>query len=442
MPWSPTVAGGVISSPAALGYSGAFTIIGGTTHTGTATPVTVNITPDQSLSAIVTAINNAAAVAGTSGLKASVNASNQLEITTGNSNNISFAAVTGLALASLGIPAVTGNGAVNQAQVAQGALMTVDGVAGIQSTSNTVTNVLGGVTLSLSQASANTTVTLAVANDQSGTITASENFTAAYNSWQSFVQQNEATQGSGEAAAGAILFGDSDLRDASLQVDSSVTALVGNLSLADIGITLNNQNILQVDTTLLGTSLSTNYQGVSKLFQASLATDSFTLQPLGSNYSSFAGTFSLGVSMSGGAITGLQLNGQDTSAFNFSGTPGQSYTITGAAGTPYAGMAFSYNGTGGTVTVTATQGVAHQVYGTANKFANPLNGTIQGLMNNLRGQDLSLTSQYNTIINNANSYTDFLLQQYAQLSREIQTAGQQKTTLLALFSAQTNGGRA
>ncbi len=425
------------SSATALGLAGSFTIGGGTDGSGSATAVPVTVTSTMSLTDIMNAINTAATTAGVAnGFQASVTGSNQLQITTGNGNPVSFSGVSGNVLSSLGVQEQAANGAANQVQNAQAANLTVDGVAGITRSTNTISDVLSGVTLNLTQASPSTTVTIGIAPDTTAATNAIQSFVTAYNNWNSFVSQNEATNSDGTAASGAVLFGDSTLRQASLSIDSSLTGMINNMTLADMGISLDSNNNLQVDSTTLGTTLADNFTGVTNLFQSTVSTSAYTLQTLGTDYSSFAGSFTLGITTGGGNITGLTMNGSPTTNFTFSGN-----TITGASGTPYSGMSFSYTGTGETVTVSATQGLANQVYATSTSYADPVSGSVGNLVRNLITEDNNLTSQYNTLVNQANDYTNFLLQQYGQMSAQMQAAGQTQTVLNAMFSADTSGGK-
>ena len=409
----------------ALGLSGAFTINGA----GDA-PVAVNVTAADSLDTIVGKIQ-----AASSQITATVVNGNQLEIVDAvNGSSLSFSGVSGNALSGLGFNA---SGVLNQATAAQALNLTVDGVTGITRNSNTVSDVLSGVTMNFTQASPSTQVTVQITPDAQGTAQAVNSFVTAYNNWENFVQQNEATDSSGNAASGAVLFGNSSLRDASLQVDQAITAEVGGTSLGALGISLDNNNQMQIDPTTLDDSLNNNFDTVAGLFQSSLTTSTPDLQPSGNNLSSFAGAFTLGITAAGGNITGLTVNGQNASNdFIFAGN-----TIQGLFGSKFAGMFFTYTGTGGNVTVTSTQGVGNQVFTAANNFANSTTGSIQGLITDDENQNLQFTSQYNNLINQANDLTNFLLTQYSALTQQIQAAGQTQQTLQALMNAQfSNNG--
>jgi flagellar hook-associated protein 2 len=410
----PTLTGGTAESDtsAALGLSGSFTVNGGGT-------VTVNA--GMSLTDIQTAINGAA---GSTGAVASITPGGNLQVTSGGGNAVAFGAVTGNVLSSLGMPA-------GQVTVPQAAKLTVDGVSGITRTTNTISDVLTGVTLNLTGADPNTQVTLNVAADSSAATSAVQALATAYNNWQAFVHQNEATNSDGSAASGATLFSDASLREASLAVDSAITTQVRGLALSNIGISLDSNNNMQVDRTQLSQALATNFTGVFNMFQSQVTTDQTYLRPLGTDYSSYNGpAFSLGLDASGQPT----LNGTvDTTDFTVSGS-----TISGNAGTPYAGMAFTFTGTPGqSANVTATMGLANQVFSAAGQYGNPLTGSVQNLVDSLQTEDTGLNRQYTTLTSEAQNYTNFLLAQYSSMSSRIAQANQIYLTLQSIINAQT-----
>jgi len=416
----------------ALGLSGTFTI-----HAGTQA-LAITVTATETLDQIQAAINAAsAATSGTGSIGASVTAQNQLLLTDGNNNNIGFSDVTGNALAGLGFSSV----ATNQVRQGQALNLTVDGVPNITRSSNTVSDVLTGVTMNITAADKNTTINVDVQPNANTAATAVQNFVSTYNAWESFVTANEATDSNGNAAASAVLFGDSSLREASLQVDNSITAEVNGTSLGALGISLDNSNQMQINATTLDDALNNNFQTVASLFQSTLTSSSTDLTPAGSNMSSYNGSLTFEItSDSSGNLKTVTMNGGQSITGNFV-LAGNS--LQGQFGTPYAGMYLTYSGPANnaeTVTVTSTQGIANKVYTAANDFGNTTSGTVQGLIQNKQSQDLQFTSQYNNWVNEANNYTNFLLTQYSSLTTQIQSAGQTLNTLTALMNASNNNG--
>lgn len=418
----------------ALNLAGSFVVDGGST---------VTVTSSMSLSDIASAIN---AAAGTTGVQATVDSTANTLTISSSSGPVAFSGVTGGVLSGLGITEASANGATHQVTAAQAASLTIDGVGGITSTTNTVKNVVTGLTLDLTAADPNTVVTLNIQPDTTSVANTIGSFVTAYNNWESFVQQNESTNSDGTASSSAVLFGDGTLREASLNIDSVISSMIqvsltssstqsSESSLADIGISLDSSNNLEIDSATLSSALTNNFTSVVNMFQSQLLSSSSSLQQMGTDYSSYSGTFNLGITTNNGTISGLTLNGNNAAAdFSFNGN-----SITGVAGSPYSGMSFTYTGGSATVTVTATQGLGNQIYTTSNNYGNSLNGTVQGLITNLQNEDSGLTTQYNTIIGQANDYTTFLLSQYASLTTQIQNAGYTTTVLNEMFAMQTKG---
>jgi flagellar hook-associated protein 2 len=150
------------------------------------------------------------------------------------------------------------------------AALVVDGVP-ISSASNTVSNVINGVTLNLGSPSPNTPVVVNVSPDTSQASTAINNFVTAFNTAVTEInnQFNVASDGSG----GGVLESDNSLRDVQNQLLQAVTSSIGGnngiVNLASIGVNLDNDGTLSVDNSALSTALSSNFSSVQNLLQNS-----------------------------------------------------------------------------------------------------------------------------------------------------------------------------
>jgi len=150
------------------------------------------------------------------------------------------------------------------------AALVVDGVP-ISSASNTVSNVINGVTLNLGSPSPNTPVVVNVSPDTGQASTAINNFVTAFNTAVKEInnQFNVASDGSG----GGVLESDNSLRDVQNQLLQAVTSSIGGnngiVNLASIGVNLNNDGTLSVDNSALSTALSSNFSSVQNLLQNS-----------------------------------------------------------------------------------------------------------------------------------------------------------------------------
>jgi flagellar hook-associated protein 2 len=150
------------------------------------------------------------------------------------------------------------------------ASLVVDGIP-ISSASNTVSNVINGVTLSLGSPSPTTPVTVNVNPDTTQASTAVNNLVSAYNTVIGEInsQFNVASDGSG----GGPLETDNTLRDIQTQllggISYSISGNSGIVNLASIGVNFNNDGTLSVDNGKLTSALSSNYSAVQNLLQNS-----------------------------------------------------------------------------------------------------------------------------------------------------------------------------
>ncbi len=157
----------------------------------------------------------------------------------------------------------------SQLQTAQDAKFTVDGIA-ITKSSNTVTDAIDGVTLNLAKAPTDgTATTLTVSRDTSAMSKKIQAFADAYNSLRSTLKNVSAWDSTSKS--GAALSGDYSVRAVQSQVLSAVTSSVpgspgGFNKLSDIGITLQADGSLKVDSDKLTKALADPTKDASKLF--------------------------------------------------------------------------------------------------------------------------------------------------------------------------------
>lgn len=154
---------------------------------------------------------------------------------------------------------------------AKNAELTVNGLA-ISSATNTVSEPMQGVTLTLAGKGDST---LTVARDTSSVTSAINAFVASYNSLLS--TGAKLTAYDAEAQKGSALTGDATLRNLQVGIRAALTSpqsgAPGDFTmLSNIGVTFQKDGTLAVDSTKLEAALSTNMDGVGKLF-AGTATD-------------------------------------------------------------------------------------------------------------------------------------------------------------------------
>jgi len=165
------------------------------------------------------------------------------------------------------------NAAINfhQALAGTNAVLTVDGVP-VSSAGNTVNNVIGGVTLNLVSPTGNTPTSLTVAPDTSSITLAINNFVTSYNTAINSLNSQFQV---GAGGIGGPLSADGSARDAQQQLLSAITYSTsgtgGAVNLTSIGINVNNDGTLTVDSGALATALTSNFSGVRSFLQGSTA---------------------------------------------------------------------------------------------------------------------------------------------------------------------------
>jgi len=224
--------------------------------TGTAVPITINST-DDTLDGLAQAINNTANVGVTASVVTDANGARLALVSNTSGLNGSLTITP-----SSGLPTFT-------TVAGQNASLNVDGIP-ISSASNTVTGVLSGVTLNLAGANPNEAVTLSTGPDVTQQETAVNSFVSAYNTVIGDLNSQFAIDPTTNEAG--PLGSDSTLALAQSQILSSVSfSMTGNgnvQSLADLGISMNNDGTLSVDSATLASALQSNPSAVQSFFQS------------------------------------------------------------------------------------------------------------------------------------------------------------------------------
>lgn len=158
---------------------------------------------------------------------------------------------------------------------AKDAVIEVDGQTATRST-NSITDVLQGITLDLNKAAIGTKVEVNVTLDNQAIEETIDQFVSAYNALhsttQSLGQFGGSTDGSG--SGNGALIGDSTLRYVNTQIrqlaaDPVSSAASDYNSLAMVGITIDKDGVMSLDKSELATALSANLQSVSDVFSSS-----------------------------------------------------------------------------------------------------------------------------------------------------------------------------
>jgi flagellar hook-associated protein 2 len=221
-------------------------------------PVTVTVdSTNNTLDGLAAAINNLGA-----GVRASV-------ITDANGARLALVSETTGASGDITVSNNTTGLNFTKAVTGANAALTVDGVP-ISSASNSVSNVINGVTLTLVAPAPASPITLTVSPDTTQAADAINKFVAAYNTAIADInaQFNVASDGTG----GGPLEADGSLREAQSSLLSAISySISGNsgiVNLAALGVNLNNDGTLTVDSGALNSALSSNFASVQTFLQS------------------------------------------------------------------------------------------------------------------------------------------------------------------------------
>jgi len=229
--------------------SGSFTL-----QVGSGTPTQIQIgSGNDTLDELASYINglnlgvNASVVTDSSGARLAIVSSS-----TGAANAVTVSGASGLTF--------------TQASQGQDASLTVDGIP-IDSASNTVTGAVNGLTLNLVGANPGEQVSVSVAPNASQAEQAINSFVSAYNTAIGDVNTQYTVNASNQEGP---LAGDSTiqlLQDTLLSVSSYTGGGNGVSSLADLGISMNKDGTLTVDSATLNNAIQNNFSAVQNFMQ-------------------------------------------------------------------------------------------------------------------------------------------------------------------------------
>ena len=264
-----------------LGADGKYTGAGFTSGGGGVKTITIDAT-NNSLSGIRDAINKAGVGVTASIVNDGGTSPYRLALTSEATGKIGSMTISVAETGGPGLGALLNNDvrvAQNMAQTAAGqnAEMTIDGIA-VSKPSNTVSDVITGVTLNLLKTNPTQSTPVIVARD-SAAVTASINaFVKSYNDITQTLRDAAAYNPATRTAA--VLNGEASVRTIGAQVRGVMTASIAGSGsvfsrLSEIGVTLQKDGLLQVDNTKLTKAMTSNFEDIGSLFAAAgKATDS------------------------------------------------------------------------------------------------------------------------------------------------------------------------
>ncbi len=156
--------------------------------------------------------------------------------------------------------------------IASDAKVKIDGQTATRS-SNLMTDVLPGVTLDLQKAAVGTSVNVNVNLDTDAIKKTISDFVTAYNKLNNTTKDLGKYGGNSDGTGNGALIGDATLRYVKTQVRQSATNIVSSASssynsLAMIGIKVDKDGVMSLDSSKLGKALTDNLQSVSDVFSS------------------------------------------------------------------------------------------------------------------------------------------------------------------------------
>lgn len=421
------------TATAALGYTGTFDLA----LSGGGASATINITAGMSLTDIATQIN---ASKTTSGVSASV-----LQVTSGSyqlilsgtqtAKDIVISNVTGTdVMDSVG---VTAGGLVkNLLQGSQQAIVELDGVP-VTRDNNVIDDLIDGVTLTINNQEPGTFLDLTITADNSALKDDILDFVESYNEFRSFVSTNQTVGSDGSVSEDAVLYRDNYLSGMNLNLQGLLGGIYGSGvkydNLRSIGITLNPNNELVVDESVLDDAIANEYDEVQSLFQTTTTSSNTEFRMMSNTSRTQSLNVAIDITYSGGAITNASIGG-DNSMFTISGS-----LITGVAGTAYEGMTFAYVGTTSTtVNFTMEQGFADLVNSNMKSYTDLVLGSIQSEILDINDQNVLLNTRATRVRERADDFRNALIDKYARFEAQISAAKSVLAQLKALTASKSD----
>lgn len=225
----------------------------------------------------------------------------------GQSNSMKISVAGDAALGNLLGQDPVGVQNMSEVVTAQNASFKVNGVT-VSKTSNTVTDVISGVTLNLLKPTTSTT-SVTVAQDSGSVQTSVSSFVKAYNDLNTTLKNLSGYDAA--AKKGGVLQGDSTVLQLQAKVRSILTTSVSNTSgaltnLSQIGVSFQRDGSLALDSAKLSSAISSNFSDIASLFaETGRATDSL-ISYTSSTSNSKVGTYGVDITQlaTQGSLTG------------------------------------------------------------------------------------------------------------------------------------------
>lgn len=397
-----TISGGTFDSLTGKYTGSSFTSSGSGTKT-----VTID-SSNNSLVGIKDAINNAKIGVSASIVNDGGTTPYRLVISsdsTGKANSVKLSVSGDASLTSLLAHDPSGTQNLAETVTAKNADFTVNGVA-VSKSSNTVSDVIQGVTLNLLKTTTSST-NLVVARDTASVSASVNAFVKAYNELNKTF--GDLTSYDSKTQKAGLLQGDSTARTIQTRIRSMFTTAIssssgGYTTLSQIGVALQKDGTMSLDASKLQSAMDSNFNDIARLFAAvGKPTDSL-VSYAGASSATKAGSYALAISQlatQGNAVGSsavgtltIAAGSNDTLSLSVDGVAAtvtlaaRTYTlseltaeiqskINGASAIASSGSAVSVTESGGVITIKSNRyGSASNVSGIAGNGAANLLGAL------------------------------------------------------------------
>ncbi len=310
-----------------------------------------------------------------------------------------------------------------QARMAQ---FTFDGVS-IQSASNSVQEVVSGVSLKLKKADLSNEYTIDVANDVGDVLGAIKTFVGKYNDVMTYLKaKNDPSVTDRDPSYNQI---QQSLRGI---VSSSISNGGAYSGMSQFGIKTDGTGQLTVDDDTLTSALADHFSDVERVMTAFGSASNSNVHFQGGGDTTTPGTYNV-------VITGVGASFGGTIG-GYAATSIGSTILSGAQGTPVAGLSIGFSGAtpGAYGTVTYTNGIMQQFYKTLDDFANPIDGLLKNASDVINRQINDTQKQIDNKQQQLSEEQDRLTQQFTQMQLQLAKLQTQGSTLSSMLSSSSS----
>lgn len=395
--------------------------------------VEFEVTADMTLDEVAELINKDNDTTGVSATVLQVSEGNHRLVLSGTQTGqeITMTSVSGDDIGNaLGLTETDGS-FTDELQAAQDAIITLDGIEITRST-NSIDDVIDGVSFSLYQETgSDASISVEIASDLTSIKDSITNLVDAYNAYREWaITQQEIASGGG-AADGAILFGDSTLRNANSDLSDALSTIIDNDSMALLGLSYDNSNYLELDEDTLNDALLNDLDAVENLLAFQMDSSSTNIALLSRN-GSMPESLTLDIQVdSDGKVLSASVDGDD-SLFTISGS-----RIKGAEGSIYEGVTFVFTGNSSeTVDLSFSTGLVETLFNETDAYSNSDDGVLTDLITSITETNDDLQEEADDIRSRAEVYQDNLTARYS----EYQAAIEEAQSMLDYLDAISNSG--